>query len=386
VDSWRNDDVSVISTDSSIGIPFAAPGDYEIRVSAVKAEVSGTYALRIDRTPPRLEQCDALLEAYALLDPAPVWSLGEAERTNRAAWTERDAIEVAIAVVRGVDEATATLGKVEALVTATAGAGSGATPGTLPDSVVGRPLAPCDPAPAWQQRHHPLCPDQGSAFRGGSPDASLWRPLLVIWPGPSGDIRVIEGEDSFGVGLAAQVLFGIGGMAALEKDVPAALVPFFVGGGASLRVDSLFPTRVNRELVAFDFGLAPAFTAGLNNRYALLFGLEARIPVWAAFGAWVYGREWTLGRMELGPTGARAYWEMDNGHPGEFLGYDVEIFNVPLSGISAVRTASIGAAMDTELRFRLGRVRLRELDNPDSRFAWFLGFEIASGYSVFLTH
>jgi hypothetical protein len=205
----------------------------------------------------------------------------------------------------------------------------------------------------------------------------------------------VRGEDSFGAGIAGQAVFGAGASAAVRSDVPWSVAPLAFGLGLSVRFDRILPgSRVNREVFGVNAAAAPLALSGVDDTRYLLAGFtEMRVPVWTLVGALTSGTSWDLWSVaDVGPTGARVYWTIPNraddraDNKFTMLGWDVEVLNVRLSrAATSARTAAIGDSMDTELRFRLGRVYPERLD-PDMRAGelFTIGLEIASGYSVFL--
>jgi hypothetical protein len=102
------------------------------------------------------------------------------------------------------------------------------------------------------------------------------------------------------------------------------------------------------------------------------------------------GRSFELfNRIELGPTGARLYWQLPDSLPGgafDRLAWNVELLNVRLNRQHDMASeAQLGLSMDTELRLRIGRAHLEPMDSLlAGEKAFTIGIEVASGYSVFL--
>lgn len=393
-ESWLGLDQSDLDPDAFVLFKVPEDGEYEINVGSERPGLTGPYQLRIEvlqaLDAPSETDCSPLLNTARLLDPAPHWTLTRASKRRQAKWSINDRVARATAIVKGAAAATSELTKRRLPPAAGAGIDSSAQAGTLPSEWVGRPFVPCVREPRWEGRVHPLCDAEGEGYRFGDIDASLVRPLLVAWPGPTGSLRTIRGEDSFGAGLASQVIFGLGLAGGFHERVPLAFSPFSLGGGFAFRADRIFPSRVNREVIGLNAAVFPLLLTGLHDiRYVFTGYTELRIPLVSAAGYVFTRRPWEVSsNVDLGPTGVRLYWALPDRapeRPFELFAWDIEALNIKLKGGSGARTASTGNAMDTELRLRLGISRPRVLDEAfDESKLFTLAVEIASGYSVFL--
>lgn len=395
---WKSENASPLEPYPQLIFLVPHTAEYELSIASQVSTQGGPYQLTLERVAtkqePSEEDCEPLLRNARLLDPAPTWLLSDAALKMRRSWSLSDRVALATATLSGAHTALDRVGR-NGVTLAAAGAGStsSAQLGVLAPGLLGDPFKPCvvDPR-ASPSRVHPLCDTEGTTFRWKDTDAALIRPILASWPGPTATTATVRGEDSFGAGIAGQAIFGAGLAAGLDSQIPWALAPFMFGLGLSVRADTLLPgTRVNRELAGFNLAAFPMALAGVDDtRYALAAFGEVRVPVWTLVGALTSGTSWDLfSVVDVGPTGARMYYSLPSRAPGgdlRYLGWDVEVLNIRLNQIAnSARAASIGNAMDTELRLRFGKTRLQVIDDGFADAStWTLAIEIASGYSVFL--
>ncbi|HMI93495.1 MAG TPA: hypothetical protein VK509_19115, partial [Polyangiales bacterium] len=313
-------------------------------------------------------RCTAVLRAAELLDPAPPWAQTDEERKRRASWTAKQRKVWARYVVEGASKALEEIatnkprdwmGECERRQSRclSSGGRSAANAGVELRGVLGDPLAPCEESSLWATRSHPLCSTSGGVFDFGSPHASLWRPLIVIWPTPMGDITVIEGKDAFGKGMAVELVFGGGPTAQVVDDVGWAAA-LWLGVGLSYRVNNLFPYRENRSVLEANVAIQPVLSMVPSSRFLMAGFIEGRFPLVPFVLAHWFG---TTSRYEFGPLGYRYYFQWPNrlpGGEGRFnAGHDIEFFNVSLGRGSGTRNREAGHILDPELRLRFGLFR-----------------------------
>ncbi|WP_437304649.1 hypothetical protein [Sorangium sp. So ce388] len=255
-------------------------------------------------------------------------------------------------------------------------------------------------------------PPQLRWVRYGDPAVSLWRPLLVVWPASQADIRTLDGRDSFGRGLAFQVGYGATMVSILGHE-NAGVFGLGVAAGLSYRADSLLPGRDNRAVLEVNVGLAPTLFVGMpyqadgSTRYATVAFTEVRSPI-VPLATLLFGYltrsadavDPVKAPFGVGLFGVRAYGLVPStasfGKGFDFLGWDMELAYVSLDRDQPNRTASVGVAMDPELRFRIGSSRAVDsivsagnagmLQQPyvKSGKQLTLSLEFAGGFSWFL--
>ena len=404
---WVASQKNVIDTDGVIDIPVTQAGDYEIRVGSATPNMFGQYTLHVEirppglETPPKTTTCSDLDRAAELLDPRPAWMLSKGERLTRQQWSSTELRAVGRAVIQGAENAVAKLCALEALPEVHADVRAAAETGRLPSKIIGRPFNPCAPDHRWAEKRHPMCEIKGTAFRFDAIETSLLKPLLASWPGPTGSVRTVRGDDAFGFGLAAQTAFGGGLATGLHPQVPMALAGS-IAAGLAFRFDRIIPGRLNREVVGLNVGLAPVLMMGMNGdgrlsngepqpRYTLSWYLESRTPLLVLIGIGLSGTPWNCGNWDFGPTGGRMYFTLPSrapGEPTELFAWDVEVLNFKLKSGTASRTSSIGAGTDLELRFRAGMFMPKVLDPgfaAQAKWVPMFSLEVSTGYSLSLS-
>lgn len=398
-----------------------------------KADPDHTCRPQPVNTPSR-QACD-LSRAASLLDPFPAW-------VQVGAVPARTRDESRIIILKAGEALASLTGTPRRGKAVSAGAAASFQPDAVDPSVLGEPLVPCGrptdggvtpladsegpepnesgPVPFFDcaedvqrivnavnsdpkdrdQTKRDLIKRYFNVPRLGTPDVSLWRPVLVAWPAAQADIRTLEGSDSFGYGFATHVLGAATTMWAFGRSE----VPGAVGGGfatgLAYREDSLLPGRDNRSLVEVNLGLGGAIVVGVPDvRYETILFFEARSPLLTLAGVGIAYATRSSGSMSIidgevsiGPSGVRLYYLMPSvagpsGDAFRFLGWDLEVASISLGRVQAVRTASVGGSMDPELRLRIGELALTphsesSLGGNDRIFT--AGLELAGGYSWFL--
>lgn len=402
-EKWLAPDVSAVNPDGAIDVPIQVAGEYEIRVGSTIPNHYGKYRLGLALSPPgapsrKTQSCGALMTVAEQLNPRPPFMVSKGELIARDEWTDEDRQAIARALVRGAETALVHLEGQASLPPASADDTATAQLGPLPHELIGYPFSACDPSPRWMRRQHPLCEVPGNAYGFGRVDASLLRPLLIVWPGPTGSIETIEGEDAFGAGFAWQFTYSAGAAVGIHSQVPAALAPVGFAAGVAFRADRLIPGRLNREFFSVNLGITPLALVGLgldeidrseSPRYALAGALDIRSPLWTLLGAITTGQPWNLGRLDIGPTGGRLYVSVPARVPDDgmhLIAWDIEVLNFKVWGGTTSRTASLGSGTDTELCLRIGRFRARWFDPGfPAKGDWLpmIAVELRSGYSMF---
>jgi hypothetical protein len=307
------------------------------------------------------EGCDLAWTAM-LLDPNPPWVRGGNCAKEPVPW--------ATDIVTRHAEAVARLGSLPLLAPASAGTPRG-QPGTLRIDVIGAPL---------DQVEGKSC--LYSDFR-----ATLWRPILAVWPVSQADVATLAGSDVFHRGLQLQIvasaLTGFSDAASQERSIG-----FWggLGAGMAFAARGIFPHRGSRTFIEGNIGFAQGYLLGTDeSQLPSLLAVEVRVPVTtlALYGLgalwrsrWpltFLGSEWSAGLM-----GMRAYWSTAD-HP-QLVGWDAEVVNVFL-GDSESRSPTDAGVLDAELRLRLG-TRTADLNRLDFPFggSFFVAVEVSSGY------
>ncbi|HYP89493.1 MAG TPA: hypothetical protein VEQ59_15100 [Polyangiaceae bacterium] len=313
--------------------------------------------------------CELAWTAF-LLDPQPQWARRacadtEGRKQNRA-WSHD--------IIGNFVSSAATLADKAPLRAADAGKAAPQL-GTLPASVLGRPLGP-----------RGAC----EVFTAGSLEANLWRPVLMAWPDAQTDVTTLEGADAFGRGLDHQVVASIGASyTGWLKDSATLTTWGGLGTGLAFSATNVFPYRKTRALLEANVGVAVGtLVAGTGPRFRTLGVAEIRAPVTTLLcygGAILLGSRYPVAlvgdRTTFGLLGGRLYLELD-GAGARVEGWDVEFLEFVLGDSGQVTAAARSGFLDREVRFRLG---VRSADpsvrlGDRSRDLWVISSEFNSGF------
>ena len=243
----------------------------------------------------------------------------------------------------------------------------------------------------------------------------LIRPIMVLWPTIRGDVRLMDGADSFGVGPAYQLGYVLQGGYVLGAGDGENMHDHFaaaagLSAGISYRWDSLMPGQDNRAFIEGNVGIAPLLVSGLQLQNdqggadRTLFGVgffaEARAPVLPmlllGFGYLTRSSD-VVSSVRLpfgvGPYGVRVYglfpgFVTEQEQSFDIVGWDVEVAYLSLVGERPAHEASRSIPIDSELRLRIGKSLLqnelaRRRGLPTGGGQLWISLELAGGYSWF---
>ncbi|WP_437636464.1 hypothetical protein [Sorangium sp. So ce854] len=273
--------------------------------------------------------------AMSLLDPTPAWSLGPAQRRMLSPTCERvrHVLRSALAALSRLVEHRG--------IPAFSGNTSEDVPRLVEPDALGRPFTLCarpaaraDPGIDWFASV--LCSDPERVVLG-TPDTSLLRPLLAVWPVPQAEAGSLEGQAPIARGFSYQVwLSSPLAVRGASDELPAQVSwnPSFLMG-VSYRWQYVLSGRPNAALFEANVGLQTTIRSSGRSHFGSSALTELRTPVLSMmFWAMANGvtRAFDGGRsladtadvVELMPCGARFYFDLTSSEKPFFDGFDIE--------------------------------------------------------------